>query len=46
MQQKIGSPAKDIKTFTFTESKVCGACDKVRKKPDQKSLETYLKAAC
>ena len=24
MQQNIGSPAKDIKTFTLTDSEVCG----------------------
>ena len=34
MQQNISAPAKDIKTFAFTDSKACGVTKNA--KPDQK----------
>ena len=46
MQQNICSPAKDIRTFTLTDSKACGVTKKKRKMPDLKNAKTSIKAAC
>ena len=44
MQQNICSPAKDITTFTLTDSKACGVTKK-SKMPDLKNAKTSIKAA-
>ena len=43
MQQNICSPAKDIKTFTLTESKACG--EKKNKKAGPKECQKILESS-
>ena len=35
MHQNISAPAKDIKTFTFTDSKACGVINNVKARPKE-----------
>ena len=35
MQQNVSAPAKDIKTFIFTNSKACGVTNNAKARPKE-----------